>query len=289
MPTSDHAVAAAPAAMPAAPELPAAPAAPEYAPTPTPAPALEYAAPAASLPEFTTPSPSPAAPTSPAAPGYAFPPAAPAAAAGGFVLPGTPVAPITAEDLQPRTGKHADAVPEPAAPAPALPAVRPVGFTSSADPEIANRYRSVIHTADQDETPAAAPSPAPVSMLASTSMTAGRPFTAPSYASVPDTNRAADLAFRTGLGATFGVVVGFLLRVTGIVEVAGGFLTLGAWVSGIVAIIAGIVGLVAARRRQVGFGKSLTGLLLGVFVSVLIPVGFVLLAVVFAASLGLLG
>lgn len=271
-------------------------------PVPPPAPAPAYAAPASAMPEFTVPSPSPAlgAQTEAPAAGYAFPsaPAAPTlpadeVAPSGFVLPAAPVAPLTADALQPHVGRHADAAPEPPTPAaPALPAVRPVGFTSSADPEVASRYRSVIHSDSQEELRAqavAAAAPAPMSTLASTALATGRPMgpTTPYY-SAPATNKAADLALRTGLGAAVGVVVGFAIRVIGLADLAGGVLTLGAWVSGVVALVSGIVGLVLARRRGVGFGKSLAGLLLGLFVAVVVPIVSVLLVVALLGALGFL-
>ncbi|RQP09010.1 MAG: DUF2510 domain-containing protein [Microbacteriaceae bacterium] len=271
-------------------------------PAPAPAPAPAYAAPAPVMPEFTVPSPSPAlgAQTEAPAAGYAFPsaPAAPTlpadeVAPSGFVLPAAPAAPLTTDAPQPHAGRHADAAPEPPMPAaPALPAVRPVGFTSSADPEVASRYRSVIHADSQEELQAqavAAAAPAPMSMLASTALATGRPMgpTTPYY-SAPATNKAADLALRTGLGAAVGVVVSFAIRVIGLADLAGGVLTLGAWVSGVVALVSGIVGLVLARRRGVGFGKSLAGLLLGLFVAVVVPIVSVLLVVALLGALGFL-
>ncbi len=295
-------VAAAPAAAPVAPAMPG-------FVEPSPAPANPVAPtstePAFTLtPSFETPAapawpaqaapalPEPAAmtPVAPAAPAMPAMPAVPSVPAAGFVLPDAPVAPVTAADLEPRVGKHADPVAPPAAPAPALPAVRPVGFTSSADPEIANRYRSVIHAADQEEI-AAPTAAAPTTTLASSAMLGSRTATpTPVYAVQPATNKAADAAFSAGLGALLAVVVGFGLRVAGlagVIALAPGIMGLGAWISGVVAIITGIVGLVLARRRGVGFGKALTGLLFGILVSVLIPVGVVLLAFAFVSSLGL--
>lgn len=270
---------------------------------PTVAPAPAFATPAftepAPAPVFVEPTPAFAEPvaTAPefAAPSFAAPAPAPMqadqAAASGFVLPGVPLAPVTAADLEPRVGRHADTLPEPAPiPAPALPAVRPVGFTASADPDIANRYRSVIHAADLEELAAPAAAPAASSMASST-MRAARP-TGPvqTFAAFSASNRAADAALRSGIGALVGVAIGFGLRMValpGLAALAPNVVSLGSWVSGLVAIITGIVGLVIARRVGVGFGKALGGLLMGVFVSVLIPVGLVILVMMVASAFGL--
>ncbi|MFT4285612.1 MAG: DUF2510 domain-containing protein [Protaetiibacter sp.] len=260
-------------------------------------------------PVVTAPAPvlaTPAPALAPAEPGFVAPAAdpfasalAPAAApapdaADGFVLPGAPVGPITAADLEPRVGRHADAMPEPApAPAPALPAVRPVGFTASADPEVANRYRSVIHAADQEALAAPAAAPAPGNMPSSTMMSARSTVPVPSYASYDSaSNRAARAALTSGIIGLVasGLVVGSRLVDIGIPGAAIGLATLVlvplAFITGLVAIITGIVGLVAARRTRTGRGAALAGLLLGILLVVVLPAAFVGLMLLFAQAFG---
>ncbi|MBN9141244.1 MAG: DUF2510 domain-containing protein [Micrococcales bacterium] len=260
----------------------------------TPEPMLTDAATLAPVPALTTPAPV-AAPTAPEFVAPAASALAPAPdAAEGFVLPGAPVGPVTAADLEPRVGRHADAMPEPApVPAPALPAVRPVGFTASADPEVANRYRSVIHAADQEALAAPAAAPAPGNMPSSTMMSARSTVSAPSYASYDSaSNRAARAALTSGIIGLVasGLVVGSRLVDIGIPGAAIGLATLVlvplAFITGLVAIITGIVGLVVARRARTGRGAALGGLLLGILLVVVLPAAFVGLMLLFAQAFG---
>jgi hypothetical protein len=268
--------------MPVAPVLPAA------------APAVLTAAPAV----LTAPA---AAPGPVAAPAFVDPaaPAPTAAPAAGFVLPGaTPVLTAPApseEEAAARVGRHADILPEPPK-APAAPAPRPVGYTASADPDIANRYRAVIHAADQAPPPPVEPQtgswPAQQPSSFPSSATS---YAAPSYAAYESTsNRAAKAALTSGfIGlVASGLVVGSRLVDVGLPGELIGLATLVlvplAFITGLVAIITGIVGLVVARRARTGRGAALGGLLLGILLVVVLPVGFVALMLLFAQALGVL-
>jgi len=113
------------------------------------------AAPQPALPQAPVPQPSmPAAPAPVAAPaGFAMPtmPAAPALPPEpGLVMPSAPIldaAPARAE----QTARHAEVVAEIVPPVPAAPpAPAPVGYTASADPAVANRYRMALHNPEPE-------------------------------------------------------------------------------------------------------------------------------------------
>lgn len=218
-------------------------------------------------------------------------------------------------------GRHADEpayVPE--APKQAAPAPAPVGFTSSADPTIANRYRQAIHAPEQPEAdplgaplssplapplsgspaplgtspaqtgwagmplpgpgaaapgyapapggyaaPGAAPGFAPTAGLAPTPGDAPTPsYAPPGYAAPTGSNKAAKLALSSGissLAALAFIIFGRILIVPSVLS--------------LVAIVAGIVGLVLARRAGVGKWSALGGLLMGIATSVTLTVSLV--------------
>ncbi|AYF98541.1 DUF2510 domain-containing protein [Protaetiibacter intestinalis] len=277
--------------MPEALATPQAPVAPLAAVAPAPAP---------EAPQFVQPQqPAPAAPAPAAfAPQSVEPvlhvPAPQPAASTGFVMPGAPV-PLAApgpssDEIAARIGRHADVVPEPPKP-PVAAAPRPVGYTASADPDIANRYRAVIHAADQAEVVPVEPAPVTGSWPAQ-NPSAFASVNVPTYAQYSSpSNRPAKTALSFGFVALFSslAVVGMLLvalpDIFGLVRL--GLVAL-AFVSGLVAIIVGIVGLVVAHRVRVGRGAALGGLLLGVLVSIVFPAGFIAFSLWVASSLGLL-
>ncbi|MGN6273994.1 MAG: DUF2510 domain-containing protein [Protaetiibacter sp.] len=261
----------------------------------------------------------PAAGPAPApAPGFTMPsfaqpvaPAPAAAEAAGFVMPNL-AAPLVMPDEAPApSGRHADEpayVPE----APRLevqPAAAPVGFTSSADPTIANRYRQAIHAPEQAEVeplaspfgalsapPALAPgasasqpgwsgmplpSSGPVApgyaLPASTPPGYAPPgaapapgyaaagYAAPAYAQPTGSNKAAKLALSSGISSLAAVVFIIFGRILIVPSVLS-----------LVAIVAGIVGLVLARRAGVGKWSALGGLLMGITTSVTLTVSLVM-------------
>ena len=262
-----------------------------------------------------------AAPAPAPGPGFTMPsfaqpvaPAPAAAEAAGFVMPNL-AAPLVMPDEAPApSGRHADEpayVPE----APKLevqPAAAPVGFTSSADPTIANRYRQAIHAPEQAEVePLASPlgalsaPPAPVpgvspsqpgwagmplpssgpvapgyALPGSTPPSYAAPgtapmtsypaagYAAPAYAAPTGSNKAAKLALSSGissLAALAFIIFGRILIVPSVLS--------------LVAIVAGIVGLVLARRAGVGKWSALGGLLMGIATSVTITVSLVMTVV----------
>lgn len=234
-------------------------------------------------------------------PSFADPvaPAPAAAAAAGFVMPNLASPLVMPDDAPSPLGRHADApafVPE--APKPeAPPAPAPVGFTSSADPTVANRYRQVIHAPEQAEPAAiaaplappmggspaqpgwngmplptpgaatagfAAPGSAPTPGFAATPTYAAPGYAAPEYAAPTGSNKAAKLALSTGissLAALLFIIFGRILIVPSILS--------------LVAIVAGIVGLVLARRAGAGKWSALAGLLMGIATSVTLTVSLV--------------
>src|SRR5690606_8164410 len=202
----------------------------------------------------------------------------------------------------------------------------PVGFTSSADPTIANRYRQAIHAPEQPEAdplgappgsppapplsgpppplrpspaqpgwagmplpgpgapapgyapapggyaaPGAAPGFAPTAGLAPPAGLAPTPgyaptpsYAPPGYAAPTGSNKVAKLALSSGissLAALAFIIFGRILIVPSILS--------------LVAIVAGIVGLVLARRAGVGKWSALGGLLMGIATSVTLTVSLV--------------
>jgi hypothetical protein len=317
------------------------PTAPAPAPVATAAAATASAMPGFTMPSFTEPNaPQAAAPHSDAQPSarpapdasaqpaFATPtfaepvaPAPAAAAAEGFVMPNLATPLVMPDEAPAPLGRHADEpayVPE--APKQAAPAPAPVGFTSSADPTIANRYRQAMHAPEQPEAdplgaplgtplaptlggspaplgtspaqpgwagmplpgpggaapgyapapggyaaPGAAPGFAPAAGLAPTPGYAPTPSYAPaSYAAPTGSNKAAKLALSSGissLAALAFIIFGRILIVPSILS--------------LVAIVAGIVGLVLARRAGVGKWSALGGLLMGIATSVTLTVSLV--------------
>jgi hypothetical protein len=290
---------------------------PEPAPVATAAlTATASAAPAFAPPGFVSPS-SPAstavheapAPTAVfTTPAFAEPvvPAPAAAEADGFVMPNLAASFTAPADAPSAPGRHADApayVPEPPKPE-VRPAAAPVGFTSSADPEIANRYRQVIHAPEQ--TTGAAELGAPLAPLPAGSpaqpgwggmplpSAAGAPGYAPAppgygagasgYAAVPPgyapvplgyaptpnypaptgSNKAAKLALSSGISSLAALAFIFFGRILIVPSILS-----------LVAIIAGIVGLVLARRAGVGKWSALGGLLMGIATSATLTVSLV--------------
>jgi hypothetical protein len=262
-------------------------------------------APASAPPGFIVPS-APAAPAAPAAtfttPAFAEPvvPAPAAAEADGFVMPNLAASFTAPADAPSAPGRHADApayVPEPPKPD-AKPAAAPVGFTSSADPEVANRYRQVIHAPEQAAgavelgaplgaplapplgspaqpgwsgmpLPAAASgyAPAPVGYAAGAPGYAAAPpgyAPTPSYAAPTGSNKAAKLALSSGISSLAALAFIFFGRILIVPSVLS-----------LVAIVAGIVGLVLARRAGVGKWSALGGLLMGIATSATLTVSLV--------------
>jgi hypothetical protein len=105
----------------------------------------------------------------------------------------------------------------------------------------------------------AAPGSAPTPGFAATST-----FAAPAYAAPTGSNKAAKLALSTGsssLAALLFIIFGRILIVPSILS--------------LVAIVAGIVGLVLARRAGAGKWSALAGLLMGIATSVTLTVSLV--------------
>jgi hypothetical protein len=113
--------------------------------------------------------------------------------------------------------------------------------------------------------PGAAPGFAPAAGLAPTPGYAPTPsYAAPSYAAPSGSNKAAKLALSSGissLAALAFIIFGRILIVPSVLS--------------LVAIVAGIVGLVLARRAGVGKWSALGGLLMGVATSVTLTVSLV--------------
>lgn len=285
LPMAPEPTAVATASAPAAPPAPAMP----FAPATPPAPAAE---PGFAMPSFAEPT-APAAGSGFAMPSFADPvtPMPAAAEAAGFVMPNLNALTAPDTDAPSTSGRHADApVPVPEAPKLEVkPAAAPVGFTSSADPEIANRYRQVIHT---PETPAGdaqagLPLGAPLAPPAQPGW-AGMPLPpgapagfggAPGYAPTPSyaptggfaptgSNKAAKLALSTGISSLAALALIFFGRILIVSSVLA-----------LVAIIAGIVGLVMARRAGVGKWSALGGLLMGLATTIAVGVSIVMAVV----------
>jgi len=259
MPSVPEPSVSSPRAEPVTPDAPGL-AASAPAPAPTPTPGL-------TMPSFADPvAPTPAA-----------------AAAAGFVMPNLASPLVMPDDAPAPLGRHADApayVPE--APKPeAPPAPAPVGFTSSADPTVANRYRQAIHTPEPSPEPAAPAFGAPLAGPASPAMPGwsgmplpgGSPAAAgaaafsptPSYAppgvpvsnySVADSgsNKTAWSALGSGALAV-GLAVFFLF-----------FDRIGLWPAllAFAAIVQGVIGLVKSRGAHAGIGPSIGAIVAGV-------------------------
>lgn len=282
------------------------PTSPAPAPVASASTAAASPAPASAPPGFIVPSTSSAAPAAAfTTPAFAEPvvPAPAAAEADGFVMPNLAASFTAPADAPSAPGRHADApayVPEPPK-LEAKPAAAPVGFTSSADPEVANRYRQVIHAPEQAAgaaelgaplAPPLAGSPAqpgwggmPLPSAAGYAPTppaygAGAPGYAaapsgyaaappgyaptPSYAAPTGSNKAAKLALSTGISSLAALVFIFFGRILIVPSILS-----------LVAIIAGIVGLVLARRAGVGKWSALGGLLMGIATSATLTVSLV--------------
>ncbi|MFT4028834.1 MAG: DUF2510 domain-containing protein [Protaetiibacter sp.] len=246
---------------------------------------------------FVAPAPAPAAPAfvAPAAPPLA--PAPSPVPTADFVLPGAIAVLSTPadEEATARIGRHADVVPEPPQP-PVASAPRPVGYTASADPDVANRYRAIIHAVDQapaapvDLATGSRPAQQPASFPSSATS-----YTAPSYSGYASgSNRPARTALTSGLiGLTAAaLVVASRLVGLGIPPEVLGLATLVlvalAFLTGFVAIVTGIVGLVTARRAGVGRGAAAGGLALGILLVVVLPAAFVALMFWLGHALGVL-
>jgi hypothetical protein len=233
--------------------------------------------------------PAPATPAPPA-PGVTMPsfadpvaPAPAAAAAAGFVMPNLASPLVMPDDAPAPLGRHADApayvpkAPKPEAP----PAPAPVGFTSSADPTVANRYRQAIHTPEPAPEQAAPAFGAPMAGPASPAMPgwSGMPLPGgspaapgaaafsptPGYAapgapvpnySVADngSNKTAWSALGSGALAV-GLAVFFLF-----------FDRIGLWPTllAFAAIVQGVIGLVKSRGAHTGVGPSIGAIVAGV-------------------------
>jgi hypothetical protein len=104
----------------------------------------------------------------------------------------------------------------------------------------------------------------PAAGLAPTPGYAATPYAPPSYAAPTGSNKAAKLALSSGissLAALAFIIFGRILIVPSILS--------------LVAIVAGIVGLVLARRAGVGKWSALGGLLMGIATSVTLTVSLV--------------
>ncbi len=273
---------------PAEPALPAVPVVPAFLPAPA-------------QPAFQAPS----APVMPSVPSL---PPVPAAfpADPGLVMPSAPIL-ETAPRAEQSGARHAEAVPEIPAPASAAPpAPPPVGYTSSADPNVANRYRQALHnpeptpdTADPMGSPLtgtlptlgapAAGSPnqpgwqgmplptgSPLGPGAATAYNPAVPggYTPPPMATGTGTNKVAWSALSSGA-----IALGLTL--------VGVFVTdrIGGWpaILAVAAIVQGIIGAVRFRRARTGLPASIFGMLLGL-ATLAVMVGAVVMAVLASAT-----
>lgn len=177
---------AGPAAALAALTASAAPLLPAAAPSAPPEPAAS-ASTASAAPALPTPAAPAAASAEPwfTMPGFAAPvaPTPAVAEAEGFVMPNLAAPLVMADEAPARPGRHADApasMPE-APKLEAAPASAPVGFTSSADPTVANRYRQAIHAPEQP----AEPDPLGASLAAPLAPPLGGSPAQPGWAGMP--------------------------------------------------------------------------------------------------------
>ena len=249
---------------------------PDTAAAPLPTPSL---APAASAPTATV---EPSAPA--AAPAFVMPSTFPGAPAA----PLTPPAPLAASSAEmPALPGALLGITPPVPAAPAGPA--PVGFTTSTDPTIANRYRAAVHHPDAEAaavdpfaaqpvppvpTPSGSASPDQPGWQGMPLPAAGAAFhpTAPSayqvkVAASSGGNKTALTALGSGALAV-GLAVFFLF-----------FDRIGLWpgILGIAAVVQGIIGAVHSRKVRSGLAAALGGIVLG-----LIALGILITAAVSA-------
>lgn len=274
-------------AFPAAPALPpvtevqlaAAPAAPTP-PMPAPAPQAPVLQTQAPVPH--TPTPAPAAPAAPAAPvmpaGFV---ASQPTADPGLVMPSAPILDNTPPRAE-QSARHAEVVPELAPPAPSAPAApAPVGYTASADPAVANRYRQALHNPEPDPAepdpfaaPVMGPYPTAPSGLAAPNQPGwqGMPLPGPGAAAfsppVPTAGYATTVAAAADAGhnKTAWSALGSGALAIGLAIFFLFFDRIGLWPAllAIAAIVQGIIGAVHSRRVRKGAWAAAGAIVLGV-------------------------